>query len=153
MDRAGAHAARGKVDAAALAALMANPWFERPMPKSLDRDAFAAEPVAALSTEDGAATLTAFTSGTILKGVVIAGGADRIVISGGGASNPVLMDMLAAGAGVPVESAEKLGWSPDFIEAEAFAYLAARSSRGLPITFPGTTGAPRPMTGGRRAEP
>ncbi len=153
MDRAGAHAARGRVDAAALAALMANPWFARPMPKSLDRDAFTAEPVAALSTEDGAATLTAFTSGTILKGVVIAGGADRIVISGGGASNPVLMQMLAAGAGVPVESAEKLGWSPDFIEAEAFAYLAARSSRGLPITFPGTTGAPRPMTGGRRADP
>ncbi len=153
MDRGGAHAASGTADPAALARLMDNPWFARPMPKSLDRDAFSAEAVAGLSTEDGAATLTAFTSGTILKGVVIAGGADRIVVSGGGASNPFLMHLLATGADAPVDSAEKLGWSPDFIEAEAFAYLAARSRMGLPITFPGTTGVAAPTTGGRLAAP
>jgi anhydro-N-acetylmuramic acid kinase len=153
MDRDGALAAAGRVDAAALARLMDNPWFERPFPKSLDRDAFSPEPVAALSTEDGAATLAAFTSGTIVKGVVMAGGADRIIVSGGGAHNPTLMRRLAGEAGVPVESAESLGWSADFIEAEAFAYLAARARIGAPITFPGTTGAPRPMTGGRLATP
>ncbi len=153
MDRGGALAAEGTVDAAALARLMDNPWFDKPLPKSLDRDAFAAGPVANLSDADGAATLTAFTSGTILKGIVMAGGADRIVVSGGGTNNPVLMAMLAAGAGVPVEGADKLGWSPDFIEAEAFAYLAARSLRGLPLTFPGTTGVPAPTTGGRLVAP
>jgi anhydro-N-acetylmuramic acid kinase len=153
MDEDGALAARGRVDAAALARLMDNPWFDRPLPKSLDRDAFSAEPVANLSDADGAATLTAFTSGTILKGIVTAGGADRIVVAGGGAHNPVLMAMLGEQAGVPVETADRLGWSPDFIEAEAFAYLAARSLGGLPLTFPGTTGVPAPMTGGQLAEP
>ena len=153
MDRDGALAAAGKVDEAALAQLMENPWFDRPLPKSLDRDAFSSAPVAGLSTEDGAATLAAFTSGTILKGVVMAGGADRIIVSGGGTRNPHLMRLLAEAAGVPVDSAGSLGWSADFIEAEAFAYLAARARIGAPITFPGTTGVPRPMTGGRLAEP
>ena len=153
MDTNGALAAQGTVSASALARLMDNPWFDRPMPKSLDRDAFSADAVGDLSDADGAATLTAFTSSTILKGVVTAGGADRIVVCGGGTSNPVLMAMLAAGAGMTVEGAEKLGWSPNFIEAEAFAYLAARSLRGLPLTFPGTTGVPAPTTGGRLAAP
>ena len=153
MDVEGRVAARGRVDAAALARLGANPWFERPMPKSLDRDAFSLDAVASLSVEDGAATLVAFTSGTIVKGIVISGGAERIVVAGGGASNPTLMRRLASDARVPVESAAALGWSPDFLEAEAFAYLAARSTRGLPLTFPGTTGVPRPTTGGVLARP
>jgi anhydro-N-acetylmuramic acid kinase len=153
MDRGGALAARGRVNGAALKRLMADRWFDRPFPKSADRGAFSAAPVANLSDADGAATLAAFTSGTILKGIVIAGGADRIVVSGGGTNNPTLMAMLAAGAGVPVESADRHGWSPDFIEAEAFAYLAARSLNGLPLTFPGTTGVAAPMTGGRLAAP
>ena len=153
MDRGGALAASGAVNGAALERLMDNPWFDRPMPKSLDRDAFSTEAAAGLSNADGAATLTAFTSATILKGVVMAGGADRIVVSGGGTNNPVLMAMLAAGAGVPVEGADRLGWSPDFIEAEAFAYLAARSLKRLPLTFPGTTGVAAPLTGGRLAAP
>jgi anhydro-N-acetylmuramic acid kinase len=161
MDAGGELAARGRVDQAVLACLMADPWFDRPMPKSLDRGAFTADGVAELSIEDGAATLTAFTSRTIVKGIVMAGGADRIVVSGGGAANPVLMRMLAeaadaplaTAAGMPVVSATELGWSPDFIEAEAFAYLAARSVRGLPLTFPGTTGVPAPTTGGVLARP
>ncbi len=153
MDTEGELAALGTVDAQALRSLMDNPWFDRPLPKSLDRDAFSAEPVESLSDTDGAATLTAFTSGTIVKGIVMAGGAERIVVCGGGRKNPVLMAMLAAAAGAPVEGAERLGWSPDFIEAEAFAYLAARSVRRLPLTFPGTTGVAGPTTGGRLAAP
>ncbi|MEJ0012581.1 MAG: anhydro-N-acetylmuramic acid kinase [Bauldia sp.] len=153
MDAGGTLAAAGRVDAAALDALLASPWFARPFPKSLDRNAFSAAPVADLSTEDGAATLAAFTSRTIVKGIVMAGGADRVVVAGGGASNPVLMHNLAAEAGVPVASAADLGWSPDFLEAEAFAFLAVRSLRGLPLTFPGTTGVPQPTTGGLVARP
>ena len=132
---------------------MANPWFDLPFPKSLDRDAVSLEAVRDLSDADGAATLAAFTSRSIVKGIVNAGGAERIVVSGGGTANPVLMAMLKEAAGVPVTSAAELGWSPDFIEAEAFAFLAARSLRGLPLTFPGTTGAPWPMTGGVLARP
>ena len=84
MDTGGALAARGRVNRAALKRLMADRWFDRPLPKSLDRDAFSTAPVAGLSDADGAATLTAFTSRTILKGIVMAGGAERIVVSGGG---------------------------------------------------------------------
>lgn len=50
--------------------------------------------------------------------------------------------------GVSVKTAEDVGWRGDFIEAEAFAFLAVRSLRGLPFGFPKTTGAPRPMSGG-----
>ena len=153
MDRDGALAARGTVNEAAVAELLADPWFERPMPKSLDRNAFSLDAVANLTVEDGAATLAAFTSRTIARGIVKAGGADRLVASGGGASNPLLMEMLAAIVGMPVVSATTLGWSPDFIEAEAFAYLAARSLAGLPLTWPGTTGVPAPTTGGVVARP
>jgi anhydro-N-acetylmuramic acid kinase len=153
MDEGGAAAAAGRIDLAALAALLANPWFGRPLPKSLDRDAFSSAPVDGLATADAAATLTAFTSRTIAKGIVMAGGADRVVVSGGGASNPTLMARLAADTGIPVESAAALGWSPDFIEAEAFAFLAARTLSGLPLTFPGTTGVSQPQLGGLIARP
>jgi anhydro-N-acetylmuramic acid kinase len=47
-----------------------------------------------------------------------------------------------------VETAHAAGWSVDSLEAQAFAYLAVRSLRGLPITFPSTTGAPHPLSGG-----
>lgn len=46
-----------------------------------------------------------------------------------------------------------LGWDGDFVEAQAFAYLAARSVTGLPLSLPETTGVPYPMTGGVLAEP
>ena len=153
MDKDGATAATGRVEDRALAALLANPWFDRPFPKSLDRDAFSLAPVDDLATADGAATLVAFTSRTIAKGIVMAGGADRIFIAGGGAQNPALMARLREDTGMGVESAAALGWSPDFLEAEAFAFLAARTMLGLPLTFPGTTGVARPLPGGVIARP
>ncbi len=153
MDRGGALAGAGAVDEGALAGLLADPWFGRPMPKSIDRGRFSAGALADLSTEDGAATLTAFTAATIAKGITVAGGADRVVLVGGGARNPVMAAMIARALRVPMVRAADLGWSADFIEAEAFAYLAARSLRGLPITFPGTTGVGRATTGGRLVQP
>jgi len=52
-----------------------------------------------------------------------------------------------------VETADNAGWSADALEAQAFAFLAVRSLRGLPLTFPATTGAPKPLQGGLLAEP
>lgn len=154
LDRGGKLAAAGKVNEAALAELLTDPWFDRPFPKSLDRNAFSFQAVANLSTEDGAATLAAFTARTIAKGVALAGGAQRIVVAGGGAHNPVLLARIAdAAAPVPVSTAADLGWSVDFLEAEAFAFLAARSLAGLPLSYPDTTGVPAPMPGGRIAAP
>lgn len=153
LDRDGALAARGRVDRSALAELLDNPWFEAAFPKSLDRDAFSTDAVSALTTEDGAATLAAFTAETIAKGIRLAGGAERIVVAGGGAHNPVLLRMLGDAAGVPVSTAADLGWSVDFLEAQAFAFLAARSLADLPLSYPETTGVPRPMPGGVEAKP
>jgi anhydro-N-acetylmuramic acid kinase len=153
MDTNGQSAARGTVNALALAELLADPWFDLPFPKSLDRDAFSTAAVARLATDDGAATLAAFTARTIAKGIAIAGGAERIVVAGGGAHNPRLLALLAEAAATPLVTADELGWSADFLEAEAFAFLALRSLAGLPLSYPETTGVPRPMTGGVVAYP
>ena len=147
-------AAAGRVDAAALAALLAHPYFAAPAPKSLDRYDFPLDPVAALSSEDAAATLVAFTAEAVRLGLALASEPPEVlVVCGGGRANPQIMQALAACLPCRVVAAEAVGWRGDAIEAEAFAYLAARTLRGLPISFPGTTGAPRPLTGGRIVEP
>ena len=153
MDRDGRLSLAGTVQAQTLAELIAHPWFDLPPPKSLDRDAFSRAPVARLSTEDAAATLAAFTAEAIVRAIRLAGGADAIVVCGGGAHNPAILDNLARMSGVAVSTADAHGWSVDFIEAQAFAYLAARHVAGLPISFPDTTGCPHPMTGGILARP
>ncbi len=153
-DPDGRFAEAGAVDKAALAALLAHPYFAAPGPKSLDRYDFPLTSVAHLSLEDGAATLVAFTAETVALAVRGAAETPRTLIAaGGGRRNPVLMAAITAAIDVPVMAAEALGWRGDAIEAEAFAYLAARTHRGLPISFPGTTGVPQPMTGGRIARP
>ncbi|MBZ9935366.1 anhydro-N-acetylmuramic acid kinase [Mesorhizobium sp. BR1-1-16] len=148
MDRDGRLSLSGKVQAQTLAELIADPWFDLKPPKSLDRDAFSRRPVARLSTADAAATLAAFTAEAIIRGIALAGGADRIVVCGGGAHNPAILRQLAVMSRADVTTADAHGWSVDFIEAQAFAYLAARNRAGLPISFPETTGCPAPMTGG-----
>ncbi len=148
-DADGAMAARGRVDADALTELLTNGYFGAPPPKSLDRDAFSSAAVEALSTEDGAATLTAFTAASIGKAREHMPREPRTwIVCGGGRKNKTLMSMLAghvANAVVPVEA---IGLNGDVIEAEAWAYMAVRSALGLPITFPETTGVAAPMTGG-----
>ncbi|MDB5572518.1 MAG: anhydro-N-acetylmuramic acid kinase [Hyphomicrobiales bacterium] len=154
MDADGASAAQGRVDPGALAALLSHPYFAQPAPKSLDRNAFSRAPVARLSTPDAAATLTAFTAHSVARALGHLPAAPRVVIvCGGGARNPTLMGALAAALGLPVRSADAVGWNGDAVEAQAFAYLAVRALKGLPLTFPGTTGVERPMTGGRLSRP
>ncbi len=150
VDRGGALAAAGRVDEAALTALLDNPYFEAPPPKSLDRGDFNSKAVEGLSDADGAATLTAFTAAAVARALPhLPAAPGRWIVCGGGRHNPVLMRMLAARLGAPVEPVEAIGWDGDMIEAQAFAYLAVRSRRGLPISWPGTTGAPAPLHGGR----
>ena len=108
-----------------------------------------------LALEHGAATLTAFTAAAVATVVPLLPRAPRSwIVAGGGARNPTLMRMLAERLKpAVVESAQGVGWSSDAIEAQAFAFLAVRCLNDLPITFPGTTGAPQPMTGGVVARP
>jgi anhydro-N-acetylmuramic acid kinase len=153
-DRDGALAAAGQVDEAALARLLDHPYFSASGPKSLDRYDFPLDPLAGLGVEDGAATLVAFTAETVAIGVrACAEAPQALIASGGGRHNPVLMQAIAERCPCPVLNADDLGWRGDAIEAEAFAYLAARCVKGLPISFPGTTGVKAPMTGGRVVSP
>lgn len=150
VDRDGALAGGGEVDMDVLERLMDHPFFEALPPKSLDRFSFSPEAVNHLSAPDGAATLTAFTVEAIARGLAhVPGVPSRFVVCGGGRHNPVLMSMLNKRLQGGVLPAEDLGWRGDDIEAEAFAYLAVRSLRGMPLSLPGTTGVPEPMPGGR----
>jgi anhydro-N-acetylmuramic acid kinase len=142
------------VDEAILTTMLGHPYFQAPAPKSLDRHTFSLEPLAHLQLEDAAATLVAFTAETARKGLVLAGETPREVIAcGGGRHNPEIMSALRARLPAVVTVAEDHGWRGDSIEAEAIAYLAARTARGLPISFPETTGVTTPMTGGRLIQP
>ena len=147
-DADGALAAGGAVDGGVLARLLAHPYFDRPPPKSLDRDAFAGA-ADGLPAGDGAATLAAFTAGAAARALAhLPSPPKRWFVTGGGRRNPVLMGRLRDALAAPVEPVEAVGWQGDAIEAQAFAYLAVRALDGLPLTLPETTGAPRPLTGG-----
>lgn len=150
MDRDGALALAGTVDEARLAKLLQHPYLVAPSPKSLDRFDFPASMADGLDLEAGAATLTAFTVGAVGKALeLIPGSPKRLIVCGGGRHNPAIMKMLRERIGVDAIPAEAVGWRGDAIEAECFGFLAARTIRNLPISFPTTTGAPRPMTGGK----
>jgi anhydro-N-acetylmuramic acid kinase len=149
-DKGGAIAASGRVEHAALSVLLGHDYFRRTPPKSLDRDAFDAGAVAGLSVADGAATLAAFTVRCVELALVhLPRRPTRWLVTGGGRRNDFLMASLESALAVPVVPVEAVGWNGDLLEAEAFAHLAIRSTQGLPLSWPGTTGVPQPMTGGR----
>jgi anhydro-N-acetylmuramic acid kinase len=156
-DENGDAAATGAVDQDFVARVLAHPFFDAAPPKSLDRNDFALAnlELPALSTADGAATLAALTASSVARIVPHLPQPPRIwIVAGGGARNRTLMRMLAERlAPATVETANDVGWSADALEAQAFAFLAARTLKGFPITFPTTTGAPKPLTGGVVIEP
>ncbi len=153
-DDGGAFAATGTIDKAVLAAMLDNPWFDQPPPKSLDRADFTIQPARGLGAADGAATLTAFTAATVALALDhLPERPTKIIVAGGGRHNTTMMAMLSDACEIPVEPIEAVGQNGDATEAEGFAYMAVRSLKGLPISFPGTTGVPEPLTGGRLSRP
>lgn len=151
LDRHGRTAAAGVADEAFIARVLEDPFFALAPPKSLDRNAFAQSvDLSAFSAEDGAATLTELTAASVARIVPHLPRPPRTwIVAGGGARNPTLMRALEERlAPARVEAADEVGWSIDSLEAQAFAFLAMRTMRGLPITYPTTTGGSRPMPGG-----
>jgi anhydro-N-acetylmuramic acid kinase len=149
MDVNGAMALKGKVDEERLTQLLTHPYLSAPYPKSLDRFDFLSTMADGLGAEDGAATLTAFTTGAVGKALdLLPQRPEKLVVCGGGRHNPAIMAMLQTRARVEAVPAEAVGWRGDAVEAECFALLAVRVLRGMPISFPTTTGAPHPLTGG-----
>jgi len=140
----------GTASAAHVARFLENPYFARRPPKSLDRDDFPDAAPDGLSVADGAATLVEMTSAAVESGLRHLPAAPREwLVCGGGRRNPAIMDALARRFGLPVQPVEAAGWDGDALEAQAFAYLAVRSLRRLPLSLPTTTGVPRPLSGGR----
>lgn len=154
MDKNGALGASGSVDEHRLEKLLQHPYLTAAYPKSLDRNDFTSAMADGLSGADGAATLSAFTAAAVGKALDLLPFRPRqLIVSGGGRHNPTIMAMIEERANVRVLPADQLGWRGDAVEAECFAFLAVRVLRGLPISFPTTTGVPRPQTGGRLATP
>lgn len=151
-DDGGALAASGRVEEAVVAAFLTDPFFARPVPKSLDRNAFPGltAAVAGMSDADGAATLTAAAAAAVAAGLThLPRPVARLLVGGGGRHNPTLMRAIAARCGIAADPVEAVGLDGDMLEAQAFAFLAARVWEGLPLSAPGTTGVGRALTGGR----
>lgn len=154
-DEDGRLAARGCPDEGVIADFLRHPYFARPLPKSLDRDAFAGVlDVAGLSDADAAATLTHAAAAAVAAGVRLLPQAPELVlVCGGGRHNGAMMAALAARLPARVAPVEEAGLDGDMLEAQAFGWLAVRVLYGLPISGPGTTGAPGPVCGGRISHP
>lgn len=153
LDTDGALAATGRVDEQALHDLLMHPYFAAPIPKSLDRNTFSPDPVAGLSPADGAATLTALTAAAVHRALSFLPEPPKYwVVGGGGRRNKTLMMALAERLEAAVAPVEAVGLDGDAMEAEAWAYLAVRAIKGLPLSYPRTTGVPYPQPGGTIAK-
>lgn len=150
IDRDGRWAAGGKVDAALLASLLAEPYFALPPPKSTGRDLFNGDWLKArlahagrIDPHDVMTTLTRLTAtviGTALKSQFPQ--AEDVIVCGGGARNATLMKMLAEEvAPRPLRSSEELGVAPEHVEAIAFAWLARAFCERRAGNVPSVTGA------------
>src|ERR1700716_2611538 len=154
-DCEGRLAAQGKVDEAWVAQALQQPFFAQRPPKSLDRNQFSSLLLRDMPPADGAATLTALTTAAISGIVALLPKVPQSwIVTGGGTRNLTMLRMLRERLEpATVESADALGWSADAMEAQAFGFLAARGLKGLPLSYPATTGVPIPMTGGLIARP
>ncbi len=150
-DNEGAVAAKGTVEQGALELFLAEPYFARMPPKSLDRNDFAEMIglVRELSDADAAATLTAMCAAGVAEAMQHCPSLPtQVLVTGGGRLNPVLMQMLAVSLDCPVVPIETVGLDGDMLEAQAFAFLAVRVARGLATSCPGSTGVQAAVGGG-----
>jgi anhydro-N-acetylmuramic acid kinase len=160
-DEDGKLAKAGKPITQFLQTWMDHAYFKRTPPKSLDRNQWDIADLGELpqgmkevSTEDGAATLLAFTGDTIIASQEFMPVQPKAwYVCGGGRHNKALMEYLQQRLHGKVESVDALGWNGDATEAECFAFLGVRSLLGLPLSFPTTTGVPQPQTGGVKFTP
>lgn len=151
-DDGGRLATRGSPRETVVEAFLRHPYFSRPAPKSLDRDAFAAlgSAVAQMDDADAAATLVHAAAAAAAAGLGLLPSRPALVLAcGGGRHNAAMMAALAERCGLPVRPVEDAGLDGDMIEAQAFAWLAVRVLRGWPTSGPRTTGAPGAVCGGR----
>lgn len=160
-DRNAQLASRGRPILSVLQRLLAEPYFRRKPPKSAGREQYGrdyVERVLRLSkgsrSEDALATVTLLTPLSILDAlhrfVFPRTRVDQLIVSGGGAHNPLILAQLEAGLGpVQLRRAEEIGIDEDAKEAFAFAILAHETWHGRPGNLPGATGATQPAILGK----
>jgi anhydro-N-acetylmuramic acid kinase len=150
-DDDGRIAGEGAADDAKISRYLASPFFTREGPKSLDRNDFTLDLISGMELSDGARTLAKLTAVSIIKSAEKMPEPPRLwIVSGGGARNGTIMNEIedAAGPASRVVSAGRAGLKDDMMEAEAWGFLAIRALKGLPLTFPTTTGCRKPISGG-----
>ena len=155
-DRDGVAAAEGQINQSIVAEFLDHRYFAEAPPKSLDRDDFSdlSRAIRNLGDADAMATLAAAAAASVGRAMAYCPTPPpRLLVTGGGRRNPVLMGMISDQVACHVAPVEEAGLDGDMLEAQAFAYLAARVKLGLPISFPGTTGVATPQTGGRISLP
>lgn len=149
-DQGGAVGLQGKIHDDLIERWLQQPFFKAPPPKSLDRNEFNVRETDRLSVADGAATLAAFTARSVRAAFHhLPDMPKHLLVTGGGRHNAAIMQELNRCLNIPVESVDSYRLNGDALEAEGFAYMAVRRLENLPISFPGTTGAPKPMVGGK----
>ncbi len=153
-DRDGQWSAGGRVHAALLQQLLAEPYFALPPPKSTGRELFhlawlddaLRKPGTQLAPQDVQATLCELSAASIAAGMRQAGAPARLLVCGGGAHNRDLLRRLAAQLGnVAIEDSGRHGIDGDFVEAAGFAWLAFRALSGQAGNIPSVTGARHPV--------
>jgi anhydro-N-acetylmuramic acid kinase len=166
MDKDGQYGRTGQINSSVLHQLVQHALPKKPgyfnayPPKALDiRDLVLIPELESLSLPDACATLEYFTAKTIVDSLdLLKLATDQIprhwILAGGGWYNPVIRDNLSMllqqrlGTNVIIQTASEAGWNNDAVEAQIFAYFSVRSLKGLPLSVPGTTGVPKPLTGG-----
>jgi len=159
-DKDGAVARQGRVNRDLLEVLLAHPYFARPAPKSCGREQFgesftgaALRRVHDLAAPDAIATLTEWVGATVGQAIArcAAEGEEpwEIIVSGGGAHNPCLVETVGRYAKMPIRQSSAYGLPVDAKEAIAFAYLAWETLRGRPSNVPSATGAAGPRVLGK----
>ena len=155
-DQGGRIASEGAVIQTLAARYLEHPFFTASSRRSLDRNDFRPPVAGEADLADGARTLAHVAAAAIIRSAMhLEHFPERFIICGGGRLNGVIMQDLAdmaAARQASVLTAEAAGLDGDAMEAEAWAYLAVRSLKGLPLTFPGTTGVAKPVSGGVLAQ-
>jgi len=147
-DNNGVYSSRGKINKSILSQLLNDKYFKKNPPKSLDRNYFSFNSVLKINFYDACATLSAFTAYAIIHNLKKIDN-QKIILSGGGVKNKFILNLIKENFGNKVISIDEIYGDAKYIESQAFAYLGIRRVKNLPISFPGTTGVKKSITGGK----
>ena len=148
-DKDGTIAFVGNIEKNILDGYLSDPYYESLPPKSLDVNDFNLSPIRSLSLQDSVTTLSELTSMTIVNALnFFSVKPKEIILCGGGRKNKYIFERIKKLSNILTNTIDEYKIDGDFIESQAFAYLAIRSYLKKPISFPGTTGVIKPITGG-----